>query len=669
MDLSDKSLKLTKKRLEALNKLGLFTSDDLFCWYPIRYEILIMTDFSTWHEKDEVTFEGKIVSRVNSWRKGRLNIANFEVLAFDHVFKVTIFNRPWAKNLKENDVITIRGIYKGKNQITALNYDTKPLSEHNAVTPIYSTKEGIQQRMIRDSIKKVYETLENEIQDTVPEEFITNYKLLRRAIALRKIHFPESMEDVNKATRTIKYEEFLRYFTAIEMARSENSILVKNPKRIDFMKVQQVKDSLSFSLTKDQEKALDDILQDLSSMHVMYRLVQGDVGCGKTVIAALSMYGCVLSGYQATLLAPTEILARQHFISISKMLEGTGIQISLLYSGLSNNEKKEILEKTKDGTIQILIGTHALFQEDVTFYKLGYVVADEQQRFGVEQRAALKNKGEMVDFLLMSATPIPRTLATTLFGDLDVSTIETMPEGRKEPITQYIPENSFRSILPEVNALLESGHQLYVICAAVEENEDYGARDVITTAENLKKLFFKYNVTYLHGRMTSDEKQNIMKRFEQNEVQVLVSTTVVEVGMNVINAIGMIIYDADRFGLSQLHQLRGRIQRGKEVGHCWLLSDSEDPKTIERLQVLVKTNNGFEISKEDLRLRGPGDILGKRQSGMPDFILGNLIEDTKIIETAQKDAKHILLDCENPDYSALVDIVKKQNEKNRVSID
>ena len=417
-------------------------------------------------------------------------------------------------------------------------------------------------------------------------------------------------------------------------------------------------------MTADQRDTLKKILNDMGSTHTMYRLVQGDVGCGKTVVATLALYAAYLSGYQSAMLAPTEILARQHYQSGNEVLASFGVNTEVLYSALSTAKKKEILEDVSSGKIDILIGTHSMIQETVVFHKLGLTIADEQQRFGVAQRKALKQKGEQVDFLLMSATPIPRTLAASLFGDMDVSTIETMPAGRIAPITTLVKENSFRSVLDDVKHLLKSGRQLYVICAAVDENEEYHARNVYDTTESIQKLFPTYKVACLHGRMTTDEKQEIMQAFHDNDIQILVSTTVVEVGVNVVNATGMIIYDADRFGLSQLHQLRGRIQRGSEQGYCWLLTASQDERVLQRLEVLVKSNNGFEISYEDLRLRGPGDILGTRQSGVPDFILGNIVEDTAMINQARKDALKVMESADNPDYQILLESVRKRNEKN-----
>ena len=659
MELREKQFRLTKTRLEALERLHIHTAQELLSYYPFRYETLEVSDFSEWKIKDKITLEAEVVSPVKSFRHGKLTTSSFEISAYDQIFKVTIFNRPWARNLAMNQKITLHGIYNGNRRITAMSYDTKPLAEHESVTPVYSSVEGVRQSTIRACIERVYEVTCNEIMDLVPEEFISAYRLLRKAEALRRIHFPKSLEDVKSAVRTLKYEEFLRYFVSIELMRNEDYAgKIRAPRNVDRMAVKKAISNLRYQLTKDQINTLGEIIADLGRTRPMYRLVQGDVGCGKTAVAALAMYGAVTAGVQCALLAPTEILARQHLASISEILKDTDVKIDVLYSGLLAGEKKRILSETAEGKIDILIGTHSLIQEAVVFQNLGFVVADEQQRFGVEQRKALRKKGEGTDLLLMSATPIPRTLASTLYGDMDVSTIETMPPGRKEPVTRYIGENSFRSVLNDVKQLLAKGRQLYIICAAVDYNEAYDARNVYDTAANIQKLFPSYQVDLLHGRMSSEEKQEVMKRFYDNEAQILVSTTVVEVGMNVVNATGMIIYDADRFGLSQLHQLRGRIQRGSEQGYCWLLSGSHEDSVKERLNVLVRTNNGFEISYEDLRLRGPGDILGTRQSGVPDFILGNLVTDTGIINTARKDAAKIVRQPENPDYITLLETVR-----------
>ena len=665
MDLSDKRLKLTSKRVQILHELGLYTTDDLLMYYPYRYEVITTSAFSDWKIKDKVWFEGEVVQLPRSWRKGRLVTTTFQVRFQEQILTVTIFNRPWAKSLNLNQILTIQGVYQGNCKVTAMSYDTKSLVEHAPITPIYSIKDGIRQKTLQTIIHSVLNQLHDEIIDDIPEEFRQAYRLLPLKLAYRCIHIPSSMNEVQAAVRTLKYAEFLRFFTAIQLMRSTEGIrITKKPKIFSSKKIQQAIQSLSFEMTADQRDTLEKILYDMGSTHAMYRLVQGDVGCGKTVVATLALYAAFLSGYQAAMLAPTEILARQHYQSVNEVLAPFGVKIEVLYSALSSAKKNEILKDVASGKIDILIGTHSMIQDSVTFHKLGLTIADEQQRFGVAQRKALKQKGEQVDFLLMSATPIPRTLAASLFGDMDVSTIETMPAGRITPFTTLIKENSFRTVLEDVKRLLISGRQLYVICAAVDENEEYHARNVYDTMESIQKLFPQYKVACLHGRMSTDEKQAIMQAFHDNDIQILVSTTVVEVGVNVVNATGMIIYDADRFGLSQLHQLRGRIQRGSEQGYCWLLTASQDERVLQRLEVLVKSNNGFEISYEDLRLRGPGDILGTRQSGVPDFILGNIVEDTAMINQARKDALKVMESADNPDYQILLETVQKRNEKN-----
>lgn len=670
MELKDKRLKLSPRRVEAMEALGLHSSMDIITYYPFRYDIMNTSEPSAWKVGERVTFQGTLAGGVSSnYFKGR-SVSRFDVMCSDEVIRVTIFNRPWAKNLKDGDTVTVTGIAKGKNRVTAMTYNTKTLQEQSNITPVYSTKAGIQQRTIRECIRRALEAERNSIEDILPIRFQRAYRLISRADALNRIHNPETTEDLRQALRTLKYEEFLRFFTAIELLRRENTTdFYKQPKLFDQTAIDRLIASFPFQLTKGQKDALADVLKDMSSAGAMYRLIQGDVGCGKTAVAAIAMAAAVNAGYQAALLAPTEVLARQHARSLSQLLSPMGIEAFALYSGLKPKEKEKVLEGLRQGDIRLVVGTHSLIQEGVTFDKLGLVVADEQQRFGVDQRRALREKGSMVDFLLMSATPIPRTLASALYGDMDVSTIDTMPEGRKPVETKLIRENSFRSVLSEVKQLLEEGRQIYVITAAIEKHDETPARAAEDVFRSLTDLFHEYRVAMLHGRMTSLEKEIVMERFAANEVQVLVSTTVVEVGMNVVNATGMIIYDADRFGLSQLHQLRGRVQRGSEQGHCWLLTKSKDETSLERLQVLVNTQDGFAISMEDLRLRGPGDILGTRQSGLPDLVLGNLAEDTAIMNTARKDAKEILQDPENPDFIQLLDRIREDNRASMVFAD
>ena len=661
MELNDKKLKLTPKRIEALQALGIETAEDLLRYYPFRYDVLNAADPETWKEKEKVTFQGTLAGRVSTaYFKGRA-VSRFQVLANDNVIHVTIFNRPWAKTLKDGDILTITGNYMGKGRVTATTYNTKPLSEQEPVVPVYSVKAGIQQRTVRECIRRALTVFEHAVPDLVPIEYRRAYQLLSAYDALRMIHQPASQNEIDQAVRTLKYEEFLKFFTAVELTRQETSLhIYKPPRNYDHELISRLKKELPFTLTSGQNAALEDILRDISSPSPMYRLLQGDVGCGKTIVAFLGMAAAASAGVQAALLAPTEVLARQHYRSLHSLFESAGISVDVLYSGRSAQEKADVLARLKDGSLDVVIGTHSLLMDQVEFARLGFVAADEQQRFGVEQRRALREKGYMVDFLLMSATPIPRTLASAMYGEMNVTTIETLPEGRKPVVTELIKENSFRSVLPKIQELLDSGRQIYIITAAIEKNEEFHARAAEDMYPVLTKLFGEGSVALLHGRMNSAEKDAVMNRFAEGEAKVLLSTTVVEVGMNVVNATGMIIYDSERFGLSQLHQLRGRVQRGSEQGYCWLLTGSKDPEALERLNVLVRTTDGFAIAAEDLRLRGPGDILGTRQSGLPGFLLGNLAEDTAIINTARRDAAHIVLDQDNPDYVTLLDHMRRE---------
>ncbi len=445
--------------------------------------------------------------------------------------------------------------------------------------------------------------------------------------------------------------------------RQQTETVTKKAKQFDAEQVYALANHLSFAMTPDQFKAVRDILADMGSDKIMYRLIQGDVGCGKTLVASLALYACVLSGHQGAIMAPTEILARQHAVSLKKLFAGLPIKIDVLCSSLPSAKKKEVLQAMKDGTLNLVAGTHALFQKEVEFAKLGLVVADEQHRFGVEQRRALKEKGEKVDFLLMSATPIPRTLAATLYGDMDISTIMTMPPGRKPIQTRLVEENSLRTIMPQLLDQLEQGGQIYIVCSAIEENENFDGRNVLDIFESLSEAFSgKAKLGLMHGRMSSEEKERAMHDFEANTTQILVSTTVIEVGVNVVNACCMVIYDAHRFGLSQLHQLRGRVGRGRRQGYCFLLTASKDPESLARLKIMEQTTDGFEIAMKDLEQRGPGELLGTRQSGVPGLILGDLVADTKIIQTARQDAVRILNDPDNAEFQPLLTKIRKENE-------
>ncbi|MDF9824665.1 ATP-dependent DNA helicase RecG [Breznakia sp. PF5-3] len=640
MDLKD--IKVTPKKIEILNSMGIDSVESLITHYPFRYEENAIKPFSKWEKDEKVFFEGLIISAPRLSRFGyKKSVTRFKVLYDDEEINLTLFNRPWIQSFKLNNIITISGKYEGNNKVTVMQYNSQPIEEQLGIIPVYNVKDGISQKDLRKYMKNALE--KETIHNFIPENLQKKYKLIHKQEALQYIHFPLSHEALKQSVRCLKYEEFLKFQLKIQYYRHQNEAVTKVAKAFKRNKINDVIDTLPFTLTSDQIQAIDDILNDLSSSRIMYRLIQGDVGSGKTLVAVMAMYACALAGQQAAFLAPTEILAKQHANNVKKVLNEYDINIELLYSSLPNKEKLAICERLEAGEIDILIGTHALFQDGVNYHNLGLVIADEQHRFGVEQRRKLLDKGEDVDFLLMSATPIPRTLATSLYGDMDVSTIEELPKGRKEIITTLVKENSMRSFLKDVLDYIDEGNQCYIVCPAIERNDEYVMRNVEELYKNMKDtLPSKYRLHYLHGKMSTEEKDDIMQAFVNKEFDILIATSVIEVGVDVRDANIMVIYDAQRFGMSQIHQLRGRVGRGDRQGYCYLLTNSKDPDSLKRLEILCESSDGFEISRQDLLIRGPGDLLGKRQSGIPGFILGDIIMDHNILDVAKEDAEYLL---------------------------
>ena len=653
-------LKLTPKRKEICERLELSDSSAILSYYPYRYEEFSPVRYNDFRIGAQVCFQGELVSYPSTFRKGRLATTRFKVLYEDEILQITIFNRPWIRNLETNQQITIIGRYDGNNKVTASNYYTNDVL--GTIIPSYPTKEGISQNEIKKLIEYTMNRCDHELEDEMPENLKNSHGLIDYRTAIHNIHKPVNKELLSKAMSRLKYEEFLRFYLALSILKGNTTEKSKEAKQFDEKKVNDFISSLGFELTADQKTAVEDILKDLKAEKIMYRLVQGEVGSGKTAVSMIGLYANYLSGYQGALMAPTEILAKQHYASLKKQFEPFGVKVGLLYSGIEND--KEIKKALADGQIDVIVGTHALFSEDVIYHDLGLIIADEQHRFGVRQRQALKNKGHHADFIMMSATPIPRTLASSIYGDMDISTIATMPADRKGCKTYLIRHNSIAGILDQVIAKLQEGRQIYIIAAAISRNENYNAKDVEGLYEALKDVLEPYKTALIHGRLSTEQKDAIMADFQNNKIQVLVSTTVVEVGVNVKNATMMIIYDADKFGLSQLHQLRGRVQRSAYEGTCYLLTDMQDEEVIKRLEILCHTNDGFEIAYEDLKMRGPGDILGTRQSGLPAFILGNLIEDTRFIDAARKDAHQIAENHEREDYDRYYQNVAKLTAKN-----
>ncbi len=657
-------LKITPKKIALLNGMDIYEAEDILKHYPFRYDENIRKEVSQWEAGEKIFFEGIIISAAKVLRFGKnKSMTRFKMLVEEEEFECTIFNRPWTNAFPFDKKLTCFGVYQGGNKITLMNTNSLPIQEQEGIQPVYSTVSGLSQNDWKKFVNKAIEALLPVTEDIIPEEYRLKYKLLKRREALYFIHHPISKNALTQALRTLKYEEFLVFQCCMAQRKSEMGQNVGIAKHFEFSEVFELKRALSFDLTDDQQQAIEEILNDLKSTKTMMRLVQGDVGCGKTLVAAFGAYGCVLAHKQAAFLAPTEILAKQHAASLKKLFLDFDVTVELYCSSLKTSEKKRILSDLQAHKIDILVGTHALYQEDVHYHDLGLVIADEQHRFGVEQRRALISKGEKVDFLLMSATPIPRTLATSLYGDLDVSTIAQLPKGRAEVITRYVATTSMKPILKEVLALIDEGNQCYVVCPAIDAEGDASMRSVSEIYAGMKKTLHNYTIGLLHGQMSTEEKDAVMERFLAHEIQILVSTTVIEVGVDVASANIMVIYDAHRFGLSQLHQLRGRVGRGTQKGYCYLLSSSKEEDSIKRLKLLEKTRDGFEIAKEDLLLRGPGDILGKRQSGIPSFILGDCIKDGNVLSIAKQDGKEIVDHLENyPSIKKQLELISKSTK-------
>ena len=663
-------IKINENRIKLLNNMGIYYLKDLVLHFPYRYDCIEATPLIN---NEKVIIEGVLIDEPKVFFKGRLSRLTFQILYQQEVYKVIIFNRHFLKkNMTKGMVLTIIGKYNNtNNSITANDIRLKALEEISGITAIYSLKEGITQKSFQGYVKKALKFYQGHIQDEVPTSLMIKHHLIHKELALNLIHFPCNNDDIKEALRYLKYEEFLKFQLTMQYIKLSRKKNIGIKKQFNQQVLEQFINQLPFMLTSDQKTAVNEIINDLKKDSIMYRFIQGDVGSGKTVVGAIGLYANYLAGFQGAMMAPTEILASQHFKSLNNLFKGTDINLALLTGRLSNKEKQNIYQNLIDGKINIVVGTHALFQDKVNYQKLGLVITDEQHRFGVNQRKALKEKGQQVDFMVMSATPIPRTLAISLYGDMDVSTIKTMPTGRKQVITDVVKSHSMKPILSELKRYLASGGQCYVVCPLVAESEAIDSRDATSIYEGMKAYFKDdYKVGLLHGKMDDEVKENIMEKFKSNQIQILVSTTVIEVGVDVSNANWMVIYNAERFGLSQLHQLRGRVGRGKQQGYCYLLSNSSSKEAIERLEFLKKCHDGFEVSYYDLKVRGPGDILGNQQSGLPAFMVGDIFKDINILEVSRKDAKELLESKSNDAvYLKLINEIEEQLINNNKYID
>jgi len=661
-----KDLKCSPALIQRLTEAGWQDPQSLLYHYPTRYDEVNPLPFSSWTKGDKVALEGEIIPPIKTMRiRSTLQVSKFLLQSEDNIFQVTIYNRPWISNVKTR--LTLFGKYEGDNKITAIQYNTQSLNSQTGIHPVYALRKEVSQKDISTVIEKLFNAIDKISIADIPAQYRQAYKLLPMKLALRMIHRPLDFSEVAIAARTLKYEEFLRFTVKLELMRDEQ--IGQNfgkSKVFDRRILAAWSKHLPFGLTEAQQEVIDEILNDLQSSKRMYRLLQGDVGSGKTVVAAMAMYASVLSHHQAALLVPTEILAQQHLATLKTYLPAS-IRIEALYSALGSNIKKDILSRLAKGEIDIIIGTHSLIQTDVKFKNCGLVVADEQHRFGVKQRQALGSKGDKVDFLLMSATPIPRTLAAFVFGDLDVSTIRFYHTGKPRIQTEILVGNSIRPILKELLAAIKIKTQIYVVCPAIEEDSEL--RNVNSVTANLKKYLPKdIHIDQLHGKLSNDDKDKVLKRFLDGTTDLLVCTTVIEVGVSIPNANIMVVYDSDRFGLSQLHQLRGRVGRGSIEGKCFLLSESDDPLTLERLNVLKETEDGFTIANKDLELRGPGEMLGLKQSGVPSFLIANVVKDINILKTAQADAKG-MLKSKDPEIVKWIENLKNSQIGQQVFLD
>ncbi len=632
------------RSLVLLNKIGITTVDDLVTHYPFRYDILKRGSLTDTVDGDHIIIDGRIESSPILVRfKAGLNKMNFRLVTSSGVVGISIFNRAFLKShLAVGTGVTVIGKFdKRKNVITASDIKLETLSAKIKIEPVYHLTSGLTNKNMSTYINMALLGNYKEITDFIPLEYQEKYNFVNKRTALNIVHNPPSLEKLEEAKNRLKYEELFSFMFKINYLKMENKN--KNSgikKEIDTKKVEDFIKTLPFELTTDQEKAVSDIVKDLASEGKMNRLLQGDVGSGKTIVSFLAIYANYLAGYQSALMAPTEILATQHYNNMKDIFKDTDINIALLTGSTSKKDKDKILTSLANNDIDVIIGTHSLIQEEVEYNNLGLVITDEQHRFGVNQRANLENKGKKPDTLYMSATPIPRTYALTIFGDMDVSTIKTRPKGRKKIHTVLKNEAEMKDVLAMMYEELKQDHQIYVIAPLIEESENSDLTNVNELKDKLTVAFgSKYKIGLVHGKMATAAKDKVMNDFLLNKCQILISTTVIEVGVDVPNATMMVIFDANRFGLSTLHQLRGRVGRNDLQSHCVLISNQD----TERLHIMEKTIDGFEISEEDFKLRGHGDLFGTKQSGDMSFKIANIKNDYSILLRAREDSYQYLL--------------------------
>ena len=633
---------------------GIMTTKDLISYYPFRYDVIKRSSIEELIQDDKIIIDGIVESKPSVFFfNKKMNKMSFKFNTGNYLMNVVIFNRGFLKNKIEPGVnLTIIGkLDKIHNTITASDIRFSKLPDIPVIEPIYHQIGGISSNQIRGYINSI-NTL--EVEEYVPEYLKEKYKLISKFDAVINIHNPKSELDLKKAQAYLKYEELFLFMLKMNSLKRNKKNKLGLKRDVDKSLVMEFINKLPFKLTIDQMTTIDKIYEDLISINRMNRLVQGDVGSGKTIVAIIALYINYLSGYQGALMAPTEVLANQHFINLKNIFKDYNINIELLIGNLKASEKKSIYKKLEEKQIDIIIGTHALISEDVNYNNLGLVITDEQHRFGVNQRSNLKNKGITPDILYLSATPIPRTYALTIYGDMDVSSIKTMPSGRKEVITTLKSNNDIKYVLELMYKEIKNKHQIYVIAPLIEESDKIDLENVNKLEEKMTSAFGKVcKIGVMHGKMEKNEKDKVMEDFKNGDITILISTTVIEVGVDVKNATMIVIFDAYRFGLSQLHQLRGRVGRNNLQSYCVLISDKE----AERLNIMTKTFDGFKISEEDFKLRGSGDLFGVRQSGDMNFTVADFKTDFNILLKAKEDTLELLETNKINEYPNLVNLL------------
>ncbi len=643
------------KSLLALKALNLYTKDDVINYFPYRYNVYTPVKLRECSEGDTCTITGYVESAAKVFfiRKN-LNKLSFAFNTGSELVNVTIFNRAYLKpNIRIKSYISVIGKYNRKsNTFMASDIKLTPITK-TVIEPVYHLNQGIK----RSNFKKlVDEILDNtvEIKSNVPDYLIEKYNFINKKEAVTNVHKPKDINSLKKADLHLIYEELFTFMLKVSYLKEKSASDGKfNIKNFDEDKVNNFISSLPFNLTDGQMQAVDDIKGDFLSKKKMNRLILGDVGSGKTIVSFIALYMNMLAGYQGVLMAPTEILAVQHFNNMKSLFEDK-LNIQLLTSSTKKGERNKILQNLKNGETQVLIGTHSLLNDELVYNNLGLVITDEQHRFGVNQRQTLQEKGKDVDVLYMSATPIPRTLALTIYGDMDITEIRTKPGGRKEIITKIFKNSELKNVLEKMLNEIKAGHQIYVVAPLIEDEED--------EKMNVNSLKDKFDVAFngmvptglLHGKMKPNQKDEVMNSFKNGDTKILISTTVIEVGVDVKNATMMVIFNAERFGLATLHQLRGRVGRNDMQSYCYLISDYD----AERLKVLEQSNDGFYISEQDFKLRGGGDIFGIRQSGEQSFKIANLNRDYKILMQCKSDAEEFLKSKNLDDYKVQKEILE-----------